>query len=92
MKTINLKGISNPLSEREMKDVKGGAQPGSGGFDQFMLPNDDDAGYGIQSCGDEGKQYCKNKKAGEWCVTDSGRTGVCKGWPAIPPCLICWLG
>jgi hypothetical protein len=77
MKTINLKGISNPLSEGEMKDVKGGAQPGSGGFDQFMLPNDDDAGAGV-TC-PEGDP-CKGKNTNDSC-TCNGKSGYCWSYP-----------
>jgi len=91
MKKDNLKGILNPMSDNEKKLVKGGSvtemqAPGS--------PLADGLDAGIKSCGepDKGTDYCKGKVAGQWCVTNAGLFGVCKGWPAIPPCLICFTG
>jgi natural product precursor len=43
MKTINLKGISNPLSEREMKNVVGGSAGNENLMgDRMVMPEDQD--------------------------------------------------
>ncbi|MDR0542742.1 MAG: hypothetical protein LBH19_11120 [Dysgonamonadaceae bacterium] len=96
MKTINLRGITNPLSEEELKKVKGGMdQP------KVMPDNQEvDGGGGgsscdtLPACGSTSEvQYCANKKCSDSC-TANGRNGRCIAWPngANYYCKICWLG
>jgi len=97
MKKINLRGITESMSEREMKLVKGGvkvevpAEPplaevsdiivGGGGSDCNSLP----------SCGaTPSQQYCAGKDCGAVC-TANGKQGICKAFPGIPTCKICML-
>jgi hypothetical protein len=85
MKTINLKGISGPLSERELKNVKGGL------VHLTVVPNDppmaDDGGngtgtgecYNLRPCDAGGD--CMGRVCGEDCVQKlTGRMGKCMHW------------
>jgi hypothetical protein len=76
MKTINLRGITNPLSEEELKKVKGGMdQP------KVMPDNQEVDGDG----GGTGEKPCDGKKCGDPCtfVNQNGYTkyGTCEHWP-----------
>jgi natural product precursor len=75
---IHLRTIEEGLSESEMKFVVGGSGYGYGSGDPIP-------------CGTPGNQPCLNKTQGDLCTSSDGRRGVCRGFPAIPVCLICWL-
>jgi bacteriocin-like protein len=92
MKKINLRGVLETLSEKKMKNVIGGSDTPPRNTPAADFAVGESGGYGLAPCGTPGNQPCLNKKPGDWCVSASGRTGTCKGWPAIPPCLICNLG
>ena len=93
MKKINLKGITESLSDSEMKQVKGGSQGmAGGGMDERLIDLDlpkDTANSSCNkypSCGPQ----CEGKKIGDLC--DNSR-GICKCWPdplRYSYCKICY--
>jgi len=95
MKTINLREITESMSEREMKLVKGG-------LDQPMVYLDNQLGGGngtdcnsYPSCGTAGNKFCDGKNIGDACITNTGTKGICKCWPdplGSLYCKICFTG
>jgi len=75
MRKINLRGITESLSEREMKLVKGG-------LDQPMVDLDNQLGGG-----DDGGSSCKESACNCFCSTNSNCWGECSkcvpigNWP-----------
>jgi bacteriocin-like protein len=75
MKTINLRGISETLNEKELKNVMGGVQ-------QYMFaeaPTDNGGGGG-------GCSAKANNCLGESCTKDNGKPGKCNTRPAETMC------
>jgi hypothetical protein len=94
MKKINLKGISEILSEKELKDVMGGVTQQS-----LMARDADSSGggggvgecYTMPSCDVAGD--CNGRVCGDACVQSStGRLGTCIiwafGWKTCKTCAV----
>ena len=90
MKTINLNGVTNTLSENEMKHVVGG-------LDNIMIDLDLPMGGAapIKSCGSAaaGTDYCKDSAVGRRCWVSNTSWGTCQLHSDVihGHCLICDL-
>ena len=85
MNKISKKGVLNPMSEREMKMVKGGNG-------EVVSEIGGDSDCPTKSCGSasDGTNYCEGKACGDTCDHPKGVKGTCIAWWTLSgTCKIC---
>jgi natural product precursor len=93
MKKINLKGLTNVLSDEELRNIRGGdygdCPPGSHNVDGECVRNSDGGSIGV-TVADDVRKPCYKKNEYDPCAY-KGKPGICRYMPFVSG-LVCWLG